>query len=344
MRAAVVNVSHPHYNLGSQKLADWLTSEGHDTTLLDQVPTLFLHEYDLVALSVIFSWDAPKARDIALQVKDRAEVWAGGPGLFGEARNGYQLRRWWKEQTGIEAHVGLDPRFEKQRGNYRMTFASRGCPVNCYFCLVPKLEGRTFTLDWDFTPAPILCDNNLSALPVDFQQHIIERYRAAQVPLLDANSGFEPRAFDDDTYRRWKPLLRGPWRFAFDIMPEISDVRRVCEILKGESRRRKRVYVLINNEPIESCYERAIKVIEWGGEPFCQYKLPLDYLGGPIPCGHDWTEKRLKDFCRYFNRFVWRKAPLNQYRRRKYEPHPFGEFAYMHHVFPSPARSLATTE
>lgn len=344
MRAAVINVSYPHYNLGCQKLVDWLTSQGHEATLLDAAPSLFLHEFDLVALSVMFSWDAPKARDIALQVKDRAEVWAGGPGLFGDKKNGYQIRRWWKDETGIEAHVGLDHRFERQRGKYRMTFASRGCPVNCHFCMVPKLEGLTFTLDWEFVPAPILCDNNLSALPVDFQNHIIERYRAEKVRGGSvSNAGKflrQRRAAQIHCWHRGG----GPWRYAFDIMPEISDVRRVCQILKNESSRRKRVYLLINNEPIESCYERAIKVIEWGCEPFCQYFLPLDYLGGPIPCRHDWTEKRLKDFCRYFNRFVWRKSPLNLYSRRKYEPAPFREFAYMHHVFRSQARSVASVE
>ena len=49
--------------------------------------------------------------------------------------------------------------------NANATIASRGCPVGCSFCIVPKMEGREFTLLPDFTPRPILCDNNLSALP-----------------------------------------------------------------------------------------------------------------------------------------------------------------------------------
>jgi hypothetical protein len=31
--------------------------------------------------------------------------------------------------------------------------------------------------------------------------------RAEDVPMLDANSGFEPRTFTEEVYRRWKPLL-----------------------------------------------------------------------------------------------------------------------------------------
>lgn len=146
-----------------------------------------------------------------------------------------------------------------------MVFASRGCPVNCSFCVVPRLEGTAFTLDWEFQPAPILCDNNLSALPVAFQEHIIRRYQEAGAPLQDANSGFEPRTFDEETYQRWRPVLRGPWRFAFDELGEADDVRRMMGILAGERPRRKRVYVLIGNEPIAACYERVRRVLACGG-------------------------------------------------------------------------------
>jgi len=112
----------------------------------------------------------------------------------------FALTHWWKRETGLDCQRGLDDRFERQRGTYRMTFASRGCPVNCSFCLVPRLEGRTFTLDWDFVPAPTLCDNNISALPVVFQEHILRRYHETDTPLCDANSGFEPRTFDEECY------------------------------------------------------------------------------------------------------------------------------------------------
>jgi hypothetical protein len=63
--------------------------------------------------------------------------------------------------------------------------------VGCWFCIVPKIEGSDFTFDWDFQPAPVLCDNNLSALPVEYQEHIIRRYQETGVRLMDAQSGFE---------------------------------------------------------------------------------------------------------------------------------------------------------
>lgn len=320
-KALVVNVSAPHYNLGTHKLRDWLLQEGWQVEMVDGDPGYFSYGYDLVCLSVIFTWHAPIAREIAWRVKGNSEVWCGGPGIF-------KLADWWKRETGLEIVRGLDQRFDKQRGKYKMVFASRGCPVNCSFCIVPSLEGLKFTMDWDFTPAPILCDNNLSALQVDFQEHIIKRYQETNTKLLDANSGFEPRFFNEGTYLRWKPILKGPWRYAFDEMRESRAVEKTSKILRDEPRSKKHVYVLIGNEPMEVCYERLLKVVEWGAEPYCQPVLELDYLGGPIKTHHDWTEQKLHDFQRYANRYLWKYTALSDYNNRKYEPPPFGEYSW----------------
>jgi hypothetical protein len=308
MRVLVINVSAPHYNLGAHKLADWFRAQGVDVLRCDGDPGLFLPRADRVCLSVIFSWHAPLAAAIALRVKATADVWAGGPGLFA-------LAKWWREQIGLPCHRGLDPRFEYQRGTYRMVFASRGCPVNCHFCLVPRMEGQQFTLDWRFQPAPILCDNNLSALPVAFQEHMVRRYRESGVPLQDANSGFEPRTFDSACYHRWKPLLRGPWRCAFDTLEEAPCVARMLRILAAESPRRKQVYVLIGNEPMAACYERAQKVLEWGGEPYVQPLMPLNALARDhLKVAYDWEVATLKAMQRYYNRHLWRALPIWEYR------------------------------
>lgn len=314
---AVINVSAPHYNLGAHKLTDWLRTQGHHVTYHDGDQGLFGGAPTQVYLSVIFSWQAPLAALLAWRYKPHAEVFCGGPGMFA-------LGRWWQQQTGLPCHRGLDARFELQRGPYRMTFASRGCPVDCSFCIVPRIEGTTFTLDWAFVPAPVLCDNNLSALPVAFQEHIIRRYQETGTPLHDANSGFEPATFDADTYHRWKPLLLGPWRFAFDTTDEREAVERMMRVLQGESPRRKQVYVLIGNEPIAACYARAQQVIAWGGEPYVQPYLPLNALRrNAYKIAYDWTPQQLRDFQRYYNRHVWRTVPLADYRPRQGEPCPF---------------------
>lgn len=269
---------------------------------------------DTACLSIVFSWMLPAAYQRAVWYKAQGyKVRVGGPAVWAVPKYLEGVAEMGGEVDALIHH------------NPQATIASRGCPVGCYFCLVPPMEGKTFTLIPDFTPRPILCDNNLSALPVEYQEHIIRRYQEAGIPLLDANSGFEPHTFDADTYHRWKVINRGPWRFALDETRELEDVRRMMLILKDEPANTKRVYVLIGNEPVASCHERILKVIEWGGEPHCQPIMALNTLVKRPQVRHDWTEQKLRDMARWANRWIWRTVPFEKYnyaiKSRKYDTH-----------------------
>lgn len=274
---------------------------------------------DTAYLSVAFTWllDQAYARAIwyrALGYKVRA----GGPALFNVKM---------KHELADVAELGGDVPDALVRHNPAATIASRGCPVGCYFCIVPAMEGREFTLLPDFPVRPVLCDNNLSALPADYQDHIIRRYQDASVPLMDANSGFEPQTFTPDVYARWKPLInapwrddedklqRGPWRFAYDELGERTEVLRVMRMLSGEAAKRKRVYVLIGNEPFAECMQRIGEVIAHGCEPHVQPVMKLTALIKEPWVRHDWTEQLLRDVARWANGHVWRKAPFAEYDR-----------------------------
>jgi hypothetical protein len=258
-------------------------------------------------ISVVFSWKLPEAYQRAIWYQAQGyHVRAGGPAVWVCPKYLAEI-----------AEIGGDPVDALSLHNSQATIASRGCPVGCYFCIVPRMEGKDFTLLWDFEPRPILCDNNLSALPVYFQDHIIRRYRETGTLLLDANSGFEPRTFDDDCYRRWQVINRGPWRFAYDEEAEGNDVQRMMHVLRDEPASDKRVYVLIGNEPKESCYRRIRQVIEWGGEPHCQPVMALNTLEKRPQVRHDWTEQELRDMARWANRWLWRSIPLRDYKPRK---------------------------
>jgi hypothetical protein len=200
------------------------------------------------------------------------------------------------------------------------TVASRGCPVGCWFCIVPKMEGKDFTELPDFPVRPVLCDNNLSALSPEYQNHIVSRYVRSQIPLLDANSGFEPRTFDDEVYARWKAINRGPWRFAYDDQPEREYVERVMTMLREEPQKKKRVYVLIGNEPFDACMDRIYDVIGWGGEPHVQPFVKLNALEKSPHPRHDWNKQLLRDVARWANGFVWKRAKFDEYRRSKNAP------------------------
>lgn len=263
-------------------------------------------------LSVAFTWRLDDAYMRAVFARSQGrEVKAGGPALF--------LTKM-RHRLADVAEVGGDYPDAVARHNPNATFASRGCPVGCWFCIVPAMEGRSFTLNPDFTVRPILCDNNLSALPADFQAHIIRRYQDAGVLLTDANSGFEPITFTPDVYQRWAPLInagKGPWRFAYDETRERDDVLRVMKMLKDEPQKRKRVYVLIGNEPFDDCMRRIQEVIDHGCEPHVQPFMKLNALERVPHPRHDWNRQTLTDVARWANGWVWKKAPFSEYRRSR---------------------------
>ncbi len=257
------------------------------------------HDADTAYLSVAFTWLLNEARQRAAYYKSAGyKVRVGGPAVFVL-----------KDYLSDVAEVGGDFPNAITHHNPNATFASRGCPVGCWFCIVPAMEGKEFTLLPDFIPRPVLCDNNLSALTAKYQDHIIEKYQKHGVELMDANSGFEPRTFDGSVYERWRKINRGPWRFAYDDTPERKYVKPVMDMLRDVSPGRKRVYVLIGNEPYEECLKRINEVIKWGGEPHVQPLMRLNALHKIPWVRFDWTARKLKNVARWANRHIWRSVP-----------------------------------
>jgi hypothetical protein len=258
---------------------------------------------DTAYLSIAFTWRLPDAYSRACWYRSLGlKVRAGGPGTFTR-----------KDFLADVAEVGGALPDAVARHNPMATFASRGCDVGCWWCIVPKMEGRTFTEFPDFVVRPVLCDNNLSGLSIEYQRHIVDRYKRAGVPLLDANSGFAPAEFDEEVYALWRGINRGPWRFAYDCTERRPHVQRVMRMLRGLPPKRKRVYVLIGNEPVYACLERIREVIAWGGEPHAQPYMKLNALEKKPHVRFDWTAQRLRDVARYCNRFLWRSTTLDEY-------------------------------
>lgn len=258
-------------------------------------------------LSIAFTWLLNHAAQRALSYRMLGwRVLAGGPALF-------QVKM--QHHLVDIAEVGGDHPDAIRWHNPDATIASRGCSEKCSFCIVPAMEGD-FKLLPDFPVRPILCDNNLSALPIDYQDFIIRRYRESSVKMRDANSGFEPKTFTEDVYRRWKPIVNaggGPWRFGYDTTSEAPQVQAVMKMLKNEQPKHKRPYVLIGNEPFDACMARIEDTIAHGCEPHVQWVMKLTALEKQPWVRYDWTARKLRDVARWANRRVWRYAKFSGY-------------------------------
>jgi hypothetical protein len=282
-------------------------------------------------LSIAFTWKIPEAQHWGDYYRSLGyRVVAGGAALFLPklrdllAPHVDEIPTVWRMIDGRLREVPAPKQDSVFHHNPLATKASDGCDVGCSFCIVRALEGTEFKLYPDFPVRPVLTDNNLSGLPVEFQRHIVSRYQAEGVPLLDGNSGFEPRTFDDECFERWKPINKGPWRFAFDEMDEREHVERVFRMLatKDLPSKRKRVYVLIGNEPVEACMQRIAEVVAWGGEPHVQPFIKLNALKKRPHARFDWTEQKLIDVARWANGFAYKKVPFAEWNRsqKRLEP------------------------
>lgn len=303
-KAIIFNCSTKYYNRGSQALGYWLQANGWQVEHSTREPDLFSLDASLFCFSAIFTWHLPTLVEWVNRVKDFGECWIGGPAVSA-------MPRYIEQQTGVRPVTGVDPRIEQQPGQYKMTRTSRGCPVGCSFCIVPKIDGRVMVEYADFSPAPVVMDDNILACSTEHQERVIEKLLGQDYRAVDLNSGFEPSYFTTEAYERFNRLPLKFWRLAFDTITEEKPVYEMMRMLReaGIGSRNIRVYCLSGNEPFENCHYRAEKIIEWGGEPHVQALIPLNALEKKpvVQKRFGWTEQKLTDFGRYYNRWLWRK-------------------------------------
>src|SRR3546814_6524258 len=88
-----------------------------------------------------FTWKLDEAYQRALWFKSLGmKVRAGGPATFTR-----------KHHLADVAEIGGTIPDALQRHNPMATKASEGCPVGCWYCVVPAMEGKSFTLLPEFT-------------------------------------------------------------------------------------------------------------------------------------------------------------------------------------------------
>jgi len=276
MRIALIDTTkrRQHYPIGLLKLGAWIRDRGDECQLFSgELPPA--GAFDEIWLSTIFSFDMPRALGFATAASARADrVVLGGVAatLFPD----YFTRE------GFEVHRGLVPEAENmapaydllpERPSYAITHTTRGCPRDCDFCMVPRLEPRFVYRDrWpDDVPEDVeelrFYDNNVLAMPVKRFERLVRRVEEVVeergISIVDFNQGLDARLL---TERKADLLGRLPTpylRFAFDGMQEDGHYQRAVRMMAERGVPEFRSFVLFNHTGTpEEFYYRIRESVE----------------------------------------------------------------------------------
>lgn len=252
-------------------------------------------------LSVVFTWDLPKAYMRAVWYREQGyEVKAGGPACL-------LMPNYLADVAEVNA-CSVDALW---RHNPDATFTSRGCIRKCAFCAVPRIEGDLVELD-EWEVKPIVCDNNLLACSWEHFEKVIRSLRGlAKVDLQAVDARLVTDRHADCLATLNLAVLRVAWD-SRDSEPWLG-VERLRKA--GIPKRKIRVYVLIGyKETPDDALARLRETRERGFLPCPQRYNPLYAMGRDSYVGPNWTDGELTRFMRYwYNPQVW-GVPFEDWR------------------------------
>lgn len=252
-------------------------------------------------LSVVFTWDLPRAFQRAVWLREQGyDVIAGGPAV-----------KLVPDYLADVAEIGGDMDGVLTRHNPDATFTSRGCIRKCAFCAVPKIEGDLVELD-DWEPKRIVCDNNLLACSWSHFVGVIDAlkplrgidFQGIDARLITISHAYALSGLDLSVIRvAWDHIDAEPWQGI------------ECLIREGIPKRKIRIYVLMGfNDSPEDAEQRLRTVRDRGFLPCPQRYNPLDALARDTYVGPNWTDSELTRFMRYwYTPQVW-SVPFEEWR------------------------------
>ena len=205
---------------------------------------------DTTYLSIVFSWDMPKAMQrIRNRVFDEKRFVVGGPAV-----------RLQPDYFGDHAEVQADGGDWLSKHNLEATRTSLGCIRNCGFCAVPKTEGALVELK-DWPVRPIVCDNNLLACSRKHFDSVIDKLKTLE--WCDFNQGLDARLLTQHHADRFTELKSPRIRLAWDHIKTERDFMRAAVMLRkaGIPRKLVSVYILIGygDCPADALYRLEIQ-------------------------------------------------------------------------------------
>lgn len=215
---------------------------------IDKIPLSKDGWFDEVHVSVTFSYDIPKAKELA---DDCSRVWRnvklGGPALGdpgGDFVPGLYLKK-----------------------GYVMT--SRGCPNNCWFCDVHKREGGIreipITYGWN------LLDSNILACSDDHIESVFKMLKAYPDKKPQLTGGLEAKILTTKHVSLLWDLRPDQMFFAYDTSDDLDPLVEAGKKLRYAdlTRRHLRCYVLIGypSDSLAKAEKRLLEAWEAGFFP-----------------------------------------------------------------------------
>lgn len=166
--------------------------------------------------------------------------------------------------------------------DYDLGFTSRGCIRNCYFCVVPKKEGRFRPVQHprDFHDQKhrkaVYLDNNILASKEWFFE--VTDWILEEDLEIDFNQGLDIRLLTEEVAERLHKIRQlKPWKFAYDQSESRQAVRDGIEILNNAGIRVKNdclFYVYVHDDAsFRDGLRRCQDLRSWRANPYVMLNM-----------------------------------------------------------------------